>query len=409
MEASWEKLAVPLCCWTALSFLGCRSEEAVGVPPYQVSDSSGIEIIWSGPVTNDGEQAWQVDTSPVLQIGEVDGEAPFIFQRISAATRAPDGRIIVSDARAMDIRVFRADGSHETSFGGRGEGPMEFAARPFISMAPPDTLVVWDSGSFRLSWFDFEGTLLRQQSLAPMVVGLSLDLGMRSWSLGGDGFLLWSGPPLGGAGDGVRNVTLVDPEREASHDFGSHETFRYVPTSNRGISLMDWFEPSVEAALGPDPTRVAISSPEIWEVRSFDAGGRLLRILRAPIPRVQVTAEVRATRRADLENLATQFRLPAGEGAEIDDRLPVPDSLPAISKLLWDRTGNLWVGRREADPRETQDYDVFDSDGHWLTKVHFSRDLGYPLEIGEDYLMATWFDDLGVPYLRIYRLEKPGV
>ena len=57
-----------------------------------------------------------------------------------------------------------------------------------------------------------------------------------------------------------------------------------------------------------------------------------------------MTSAVRAARRSGLEDMATRARLPAGEGEKVDDQLPVPDSLPAIRSLMWDRADNLWVG-----------------------------------------------------------------
>jgi hypothetical protein len=91
----------------------------------------------------------------------------------------------------------------------------------------------------------------------------------------------------------------------------------------------------------------------------------------------------------------------------VDDQFPVPDSLPAIGGIQWDRSGNLWVGRREPDPNATQDYDVFDTDGQWISSVIVPAELGRILEIGEDYVLASWLDDLSVPHLRVYRLFKP--
>jgi hypothetical protein len=348
-----------------------------------------------------------VVSDPLLQIGEVDGESPYLFERIRNAVRAPDGRIVISDAGTLDIRVFGPDGRHEVSFGGRGEGPEEFMWWPLLELVPPDTLLVWDAVQYRLSWFDLNGSLLKQHSLASAMAGLPLALGMRSWALGPGGFLLWRGPPYRGTGDGTLNFTLIDQDGAIRHDFGLFPTFREVPTSLRYFLLQDWFEPSAQAAVGPEPHRVAISSPEEWEVRFYDSAGKLLRILRAPIPRIPVNEEVRAARRTQLEQWISEARLPAGEGAEIDARLPVPDSLPAIRNLRWDRAGYLWVGRRVADPNGTEDFDVFDSSGRWISTVHFPRDLGYIREIGEDYLLAMWANDLGVQFLRVYGLEKP--
>ena len=66
------------------------------------------------------------------------------------------------------------------------------------------------------------------------------------------------------------------------------------------------------------------------------------------------------------------------------------------------------TGRREVDARNVQRYDVFRRDGRWLSSVHVPRELGYIREIGDDYLLMAWADELGVPHIRLYRLEKPA-
>jgi hypothetical protein len=92
----------------------------------------------------------------------------------------------------------------------------------------------------------------------------------------------------------------------------------------------------------------------------------------------------------------------------MENEMPVPDSLPAIADVFWDPADHLWVGRRLADPRRVEDYDVFAFDGHWITTVHLPPELGYVREIGEDYVLALWLDEADVEYLRLYRLEKQG-
>jgi hypothetical protein len=121
---------------------------------------------------------------------------------------------------------------------------------------------------------------------------------------------------------------------------------------------------------------------------------------------VSVTSEVRARHREYLGDWAELFRLPRSQGEWVDDQFPVPGSLPAISNIQWDRTSNLWVGRREPNPDDTEVYDVFDIDGLWINTVRLPEELGNILEIGEDYLLASWYGDLGVPYLRMYRMLR---
>jgi hypothetical protein len=75
--------------------------------------------------------------------------------------------------------------------------------------------------------------------------------------------------------------------------------------------------------------------------------------------------------------------------------------------MYWDDSGNLWVGRRTALILDVDTYDVFDGNGVWLTTVQVPPDLRRIHEIGDSYLLATWTDDLDVPYLRMYKIQKP--
>ena len=64
-----------------------------------------------------------IDPEPVLQIGEIDGEDPYLFTYVWDAARVPDGRLVVTESQSYEIRVFGADGRAITSFGRRGDGP----------------------------------------------------------------------------------------------------------------------------------------------------------------------------------------------------------------------------------------------------------------------------------------------
>ena len=327
------------------------------------------------------------------------------------AVRTPDGRIVVMDGGDLEIRVFGPDGSHQGSFGRAGDGPREFEAFPKMTLRPPDTVVVWDPGHGRLSWFDLTGALLRQWSFPTVLVDLSIVRG-TPWRLRPDGSMLSARPLSLTRGDGLvdrgRQIGLIDDAGETSHDFG------VFPGSQSydhpmGLGFPTWFGSRVQEALGPPPLRVALSSPENWEIRFFSSDGQLVRILRAPIPRVEVTPEIRTARRAYTEDIALRSRLTHGEAAKIENQMPVPDSLPAIAKMMWDQEDNLWVGRRVARPNTSEYYDVFDQSGHWITTVHLpsmARELGIVREIGDDYILTEWIDDLDVSYLRLYRLEK---
>ena len=52
-----------------------------------------------------------------LEIGEAEGDAAYLFGRVSGLALDADGRIYVADGQANEVRVFAPDGTHLFSFG----------------------------------------------------------------------------------------------------------------------------------------------------------------------------------------------------------------------------------------------------------------------------------------------------
>jgi hypothetical protein len=386
----------------------CSSGGESGIPAYESRDSAGVEVVWTGPPMYPDSVTWVVELEPALQIGTQGGEFPYLLSRVRDAGRTPDGRIVILEGESLELRVFGPDGVHIRSFGRRGDGPLEFERWPKMTLAPPDTVVVWDPGHGRLSWFDLSGGLLRQSSFLPLLAELGGLMG-SPWQVHRDGALLMTSPVSGrdrdGSFDNPVRIGVVDEEGEVHHDFGQFP-FGNGYAHPMGFSFAGWFGPRVLGAIGPESLRVALSAPEEWEIRFYSSNGDLTRIMKAPIQRVAVSPEIRDARRAYTLDIALQIGLTEGDADRIEDGMPVPDSLPAISRMLWDRGDRLWVGRREADPQKTEFFDVFDTDGRWITTVHLPSDLGSIREIGEDYVLLVWWDDLQVPYLRLHRLRR---
>lgn len=393
-----------------------REAAACNAQGYSARDSAGISVVTSSPRPQGTGSTWTVSPDPILQIGEVEGEQPYLFRLLWDGFRLPDGRLVVVDGQALEIRVFDADGRHETTFGGRGNGPREFGGPPWIALAAADTIVTWDPGHHRLSRYDPAGNLLDQESLMNVLADLSIAPfpNARIWQTAAEGALLWTGsPPMlpqEGLRDVARHVVLIDGTDGTSVDFGSYpagQMLWFTRGNGQLTGLPDPFAPFSAIALGPEPVRVSIADGESWEIRSFDGHGALRRILRATIPPRPVTRQVRARERERLPEQARILGLPLAEAQRAFNGLPVPQALPPIASMRWDAQGNLWVGRREGGYLEVpEEYDIFDAEGHWLAGARIPSSLGRILEIGADYVLAAWTDEMGVEYVRLYALDK---
>lgn len=100
-------------------------------------------------------------SSPVVEIGVLDGPSEYIFASIVDVVRLPGGRIAVSDAGTGKVSVYDASGQFVRSWGGEGDGPGEF--RSLSRLYPmADSLLAVDQRTNRVSLFDPEGRFVRQ-------------------------------------------------------------------------------------------------------------------------------------------------------------------------------------------------------------------------------------------------------
>ena len=84
---------------------------------------------------------------------------------------------------------------------------------------------------------------------------------------------------------------------------------------------------------------------------------------------------------------------------------PMPELLPPYSLLRVDSEGNLWVAGYRVPGEENNDWSVFDTRGRWLGDVGLPEGLSV-LDIGGDYLLGGFTDDLDVEHLVLYELIK---
>jgi hypothetical protein len=86
--------------------------------------------------------------------------------------------------------------------------------------------------------------------------------------------------------------------------------------------------------------------------------------------------------------------------------MPVPDFMPAFAGVESDALGFLWVEAYRGMGAEAVTYHVFDPRGELVGAVELPEEMDL-LEIGPDYLLALFRDELDVEYVRLYSLQRP--
>ncbi len=103
--------------------------------------------------------------TPDVRIGVVEGAAAYQWTRPVAGARLSDGSFAVVEQAPAEIRVFNGSGGFVGRVGSAGDGPGEFRSPTGLVALPGDTLLVWDRGLHRLSWFSKDGALLRERTV----------------------------------------------------------------------------------------------------------------------------------------------------------------------------------------------------------------------------------------------------
>jgi hypothetical protein len=87
------------------------------------------------------------------------------------------------------------------------------------------------------------------------------------------------------------------------------------------------------------------------------------------------------------------------------DEAPVESEFPAYQRIRVDRTGTLWVQEYAQPGADSVNWSTFDPTGRWLSEV--TLPLAWQiLDIGADYVLVLWRDDLDVEHVRTHALRR---
>lgn len=397
-----------------LAACGSESSDAGAVAAFTRTDSAGVTLAVTTYVEPAPEVGWTIDEASQVTYGESGGDE-VLFQWIRNATRLPDGRVVALDARAAELYVFGADGALTATAGGEGDGPSEFKRPSGLQVIGGDTIVVFDASHRRLSLFDTNGGFLDEHRLevegsgddAPrLVVYGMVDAVGDTVTLRGEGYYMSSStsrdrdyvfesPTLRYVTDG----TLVDEVAE-----GMGARFYKTPDGPRTRLFEGWRR--VEARDG----LVYIGDWDRYEVRVYRPPLGLIRVERLERPRRPVTDEAFQQYRAAV---AEQIDDPERRKRILEDFLdksPVADSMSWVGSLIPDALGNVWVSEFGVPGGDSAAVGVFSAEGEWLGHVRPLSDF-QPLEIGADYILGVFTDELDVPHLVSYDLirEPPAM
>jgi hypothetical protein len=405
-QVSYRILAPALWFLPFLGLAGCRAEAPRRLA--QVRDSAGVQIVENSDYSWPNGQGWRLSDEPLLDIGVLEGDSSYQLYQVIGSQRLSDGRIVIANAGSSELRFYDADGQHLISAGREGGGPGEFGSMRMLGSMTGDSLLVYDWRNQRASIFDAGGTLARTAQLQfltelggfPMMVAPlddgSLLVGVRTY--------FGSGEERSGLSRDNMVFVRCDPDGSLADTLavlpgGELNTFSDANTVLVGDRPFGHYPSHAASADG-----FYYGSSDRYEIQYYSETGKLQRSVRRPVPNLEVTdADIASYKREGLENARDDAQRQIIERLLADD--PFPQSFPAYGNFLLDADGNLWVAvyRRPGDdqPRWT----VFDPSGQMLGVVSVPERFTIH-QIGSDFVLGRWQDELDVEHVQLYELLK---
>jgi hypothetical protein len=369
-----------------------------------VRDSAGVRIVENSALLPDAPPLWTIAAEPAVDIGVLEGDEAYQLSQVGGAVRLSDGRIVVANGGSQELRFFDSTGRHITSAGRKGGGPGEFEQLGALLALAGDTVAAYDWNLRRISLFDPTGRFFRSFNLefpagSPNPIGRFTD---GAWLCNRQ----FTFRPAGAGTQVVRDTTalLVFDSTGALRDsigrFPGPEWYVHTQGNSAMASSLP-FGTNTEVAVAGD--RFYAGHTAAYEIVRYTPAGTPDLIIRLAWSAVPVTSEDVARLKAErLDRADAGFRQSL---ERLFQDIPFPSTFPAFSDLQVDPLGNLWVGDVDWPGDDGRRWTVFGPDGLALGAVETPAGVTVR-EIGRDYVLGTWRDELDVEHVRLYALQR---
>jgi hypothetical protein len=387
--------------WALAVIVSCRGDDTSSSNDVLRRDSSGILIVENPERLARTALAWSIDTVPAIDIGKLQGEAPYELFLVSGVAPLNGGRILAVNAGSQELRFFSEDGRFLKAAGKKGSGPGEYQSPTLVPSSSYDTLLIHDRT--RVSFVTPEGEFARSWAATKP---LSEPVGAFSNTL------LVTKEQTVAVGPSSPEGLMESKAIYELVDFvsGSRDTIAEVPgqvlfLANSGGNFGVTFRPfDVRPSAAVAPNRLYIAPGEVPDILVFDSVGVLRQIFRIvqptpTLPREQFDHEV--------ERLIGQAR-DQSEVPELRRRygkMPLPSTAPVFRRVLVDAEENLWVERFRIEPDQRHLWLVMDRTGRVLGNIETPPRVTVE-HVARDFLLGVMRDDADVEHVVRYRLRR---
>jgi hypothetical protein len=369
-----------------LAFLGLASAAGACRPADEAAGSASAE-----------PAAWTLAATPLLHVGG-DAAPGHELDRVFGGALLPDGGLVVGNSGTGELRFFDRHGTLTRAAGRKGRGPGEFQAVSWLRPYRGDSLLVFDLYLQRFSVWTRAGEFARSFQLpadwpAARAVGVFPD--------GGIAFAVDQQPDPRAAQGIARtefHLVRVDPAGEhpdtvgrfAGPDWLLYRRSGSFAATQPPFGRTAHTEVSGEAML--------YASSDTGAVQVYGPGGRLVRTF-------QVAGTPRKLQRDEVEKALDQISDPAEREAIRGYRRNLAASTaPRIEDLRVDRTGNVWIRTYSPAPGMSR----------WMVTTIAGEQIGsidlpsgaVPLDIDRERILLREADEDGVQRVSVRGITR---
>jgi hypothetical protein len=272
-----------------------------------------------------------------------------------------------------------------------------------VWLAEPDTLIVFDPGLSRMTYFDPAGTVL---AIVNFEQRGSSGISVIPWARFANGtFLLRRNRFIenteGGTGRSTTMIVRGRADGTVVDTIGTFPETDYYTRPDGGPTTVRLGKRAVMLVHGDSYYR---GMGDDFTVDVYDTTGTHLRSLRRSFEPRPVTDDLIDRLLAAELDAAPEDRRPAIQ-TDYAER-PRAATLPAFADTwLVDREQHLWIREYVAPVDTANDWSVFDPDGAWLGTMQLP-DSFTPHQIGSDFIIGVQRNELDVETVRRYPLTR---
>jgi len=343
--------------------------------------------------------SWSISGQPAVRIGEVDGEAPYLFSRVGNAVLTADGLVAVANGGSNEIRLFDRRGSWMRSVGRAGQGPGEFRYLARVLKLPDGSLLGVDAFQSRVSVFTTAGAHVRTETM-PVRAAPEAILGDGSYVM-----IAESGTPgQTGILEYVGHILRIQPGATQVDTLaavaGGQGYWMQAPNGSMSQAELP-FKRVLSRAFFRNAIYTGNGQEYAIAIHDASSGSGVAVRRQEPARRVSA-ADIERYRQVALASVAENRR----QNLErVLGQVPFPEVMPHFSSLLIDSEDCLWVQRYQPNFDDAVSWDVFDARGNPLMQLRGPAGLR-ATEIGADYILGVQTDEQGVEYVVLHNLTR---